>query len=413
MDLLLRGGLVIDTELSPVAMSGVDVLVSDGRIAAVGPGLVAESAAVIDCTGRIVLPGFVDTHRHLWQTVLRSAASDVSLGQYIEVVLRSAGPRVRPEDVYAGTFAGALECLDSGITTVQDYAYSPTFSHASASVSALQASGIRALFGYGQPVFGAPSAAEDVAAAAELADSSVSVALAPMGPSFAEMDEVARTWELAQGLGMRVLVHVGNGPTVGAPISALKSAGLLSSEITFVHGNSLEDAELSLIASAGAGVSIAPAVEARMGHGGPVVGRLRRLGVTTGLGVDVVSAVAGDMFSLMRATLMSASFGDVHVTPAEVLRMATVEGAAAIGMADQVGSLRVGKQADLMVLRANDVNLVGGVAHDPVNAVVTAAHPGNVELVMVGGEVVKRDGRLLTAGDPGAVLASAAHLVAV
>lgn len=121
-----------------------------------------------------------------------------------------------------------------------------------------------------------------------------------------------------------------------------------------------------------------------MGHGAPMVRRTRALGVHTGLGADSVTAVAGDMFSIMRATLLTAQFsGGVHVTPADVLRMATIEGAAAIGVADRVGSLGVGKHADLVVLRADDLNLVG--TSDPVAAVVTAAHPGNIERVFVGG----------------------------
>ena len=300
--MLIKNGLVVD--VVGMTASVRDVLVEDGRIAAVGPGL--SGAPVIDATDRIVLPGFVDTHRHVWQTLVRSLAADASLGQYIELVLRDVAPTLRPEDMYRGTLAGALECLASGITTVQDYSGTPTFEHASAALDALKESGIRAQFGYGQPIGGPPSAAGDVAKAAELGNDLVSVMLAPLGPSFSPLDEVAAAWEVAQANGMRIAVHVGNGPTVGEPISLLRDNGLLGPDITFVHGNSLSDGELALIGSAGAAVSIAPAVEARMGHGGPVVGRLKRLGVTTGLGVDVVSAVAGDMFSLMRATLMSA-----------------------------------------------------------------------------------------------------------
>ncbi|GLZ35897.1 TRZ/ATZ family hydrolase [Lentzea sp. NBRC 105346] len=381
--MLIKNGLVVD--VAGLTASVRDVLIEDGRIAAVGPGL--SGSPVIDASGLIVLPGFVDTHRHMWQTLVRSLAADVSLGQYIELVLRDEAPRLRPEDTYAGTLAGAVECLASGITTVQDYAGTPSFDHASASLDALKSSGIRALFGYGQPLGGDLPDAGDVAKAAELGNDLVSVMLAPLGPSFSSLDEVSRAWQLARSHDMRIAVHVGNGPTVGEPISLLRDNGLLGPDITFVHGNSLSDDELALIGSVGAGVSIAPAVEARMGHGGPVVGRLKRLGVTTGLGVDVVSAVAGDMFSLMRATLMSATFGDTHVTPGDVLRMATVDGAAALGMADRIGSIEAGKFADLVLLRANDVNLAG--TRDVISAVVTAAHPGNVETVIVAGNVVR------------------------
>ncbi|WP_279582681.1 amidohydrolase family protein [Fodinicola feengrottensis] len=164
-----------------------------------------------------------------------------------------------------------------------------------------------------------------------------------------------------------------------------------------MHANSLPDDELKLIGESGGAVSITPAVEARMGHGAPTVGRLAALGVTTGLGVDVVTSVAGDPFSVMRATLLTGQFGEgVRVSPADVLRMATIDGAAALGMRDRIGSLSPGKQADVVLLRTDALNLVGAVHHDPIGAVVTAAHPGNVDTVLVAGKVVKRDGQLLS-----------------
>lgn len=376
MDVLLSNALVIDTD--PVAvMPGTDVLISDGRIAAVGKGLTA--ATVIDCTDRIVLPGFVDTHRHLWQGLMRSFCADMTLQEYLRNLLWPVQRVLTPDDLEIGTLAGGLECLASGITTVLDYSFSPTFEHAEAAVRGLRASGVRAQFGYGQPVETA-LVPEDVMRGAGLGGGVVEIALAPLGPSFDDMAVVEEAWGLARSLGMRVMVHVAGQEK---PMSALRERGLLHSDITFVHGNGLPDDELKLVAEAGAGVSIAPALEARMGHGGPMVARTRGFGVLTGLGTDTVTAVAGDMFSVMRATLLSAFLSGGEVTPADVLRMATIEGAAAAGMADRIGSLGVGKHADLVVLRANDINLVG--THDPVAAVVTAAHPGNVERVFVGG----------------------------
>ena len=377
MDFVLRNALVIDTD-PVVVRPGTDVLVSEGRIAAVGKGLTA--AEVIDCTDRIVLPGFVDTHRHLWQVLTRSFCADMTLLEYLDELLRPAQRVLTPEELEIGTFAGGLECLASGVTTVLDFSFSPTFEHAEAAVRGLRASGVRALFGYGQPL-DAPMVPEDVTRGAGLAGGTVEVALAPMGPSYADLADVEATWELARSLGLRIMVHLA---AQGRPVSLLRDHGLLHPDITFVHGNGLPDDELALVARAGAGVSIAPALEARMGHGGPMVRRTRGLGVPTGLAADTVAVVAGDMFSVMRATLLSAHVSEgVHVTPADVLRMATVEGAAAAGMADRVGSLGTGRHADLIVLRANDINLVG--TQDPVAAVVTAAHPGNVEKVFVGG----------------------------
>ncbi|MEO3808935.1 amidohydrolase family protein [Sphaerisporangium sp. B11E5] len=415
--LLLRGATVIDTEPEPHARHGVDVLVEDGRIAAVGPGLPSAGAAVLDCSARIVLPGFVDAHRHLWQTVLRGIAPDAGLMDYVSLVQRRLARRVTPEDVRAATLAGALECLDGGITTVQDYSdiqQSPD--HTEAVLSALRESGVRAVFGYGYPLFGPgggrpgvrdPAEVRRVRAAHFPGDTSLlRMVLAPRGPSYSPLETVREDWLLARDLGLRIAVHVASGPLAEHPVATLRDHDLLAPGTLYVHGNSLPGHELRLIAGSGGAVAVAPGVEAQMGHGPPVITRLREAKVTTALGADVVTSSPGDMFSLMRAALLTARLehaGREGDTPrpaaADILRMATLDGAAALGLDDQVGSLRPGKHADLVLLRTDAVNL-SGARHDPVATVVTAAHPGNVDTVLVAGTVVKRDGRLLTPHTP-------------
>lgn len=180
-----------------------------------------------------------------------------------------------------------------------------------------------------------------------------------------------------------------------------------------MHGNSLPDSELRLIAESGGAVAITPMIEASMRFGAPMAGRLRRAGIPTGLGADAVTSAPGDMFSQMRAALMSSHFdgdgdggaGSSTVKAADVLRMATAEGAQALGLADEVGSLGIGKRADLVLLRADALNLAP-VAHDPIGAVVTAAHPGNIDTVLVDGRPVKRAGQLIY-GELGGVLDTA------
>lgn len=420
MRTLVRNGTLIDTD--PVAvLPATDLLVEDGRIAAVGRDLPAGDAEVVDATGRYVLPGFVDTHRHTWQTALRGIAADHDLGAYLSRVLGEIGGRVRPGDVRVATLAGALEALDGGVTTLQDFSHAlRTPEHADAALDGLRASGIRALFGYGYPVFGGEPGLADGAApspghtgrgsgiapyrssVADRADvrrvhasmgGLITMALAPHGPSYSPIDAVAEDWALARELDMPLVVHVGAGPVAERPIDALRAHGLLRPGTVYVHGNSLPDEELKLIADSGGTASVAPAVEARMGHGAPVLARLRAAGVPTGLGVDVVTTVAGDMFTLMRAAMLGLdASGGPRLSPSDALRLATIEGARVLGMADLVGSPAVGKQADLILLRADDLNLLG--AADPVAAVVTSAHPGNVETVLVAGNAVKRDGRL-------------------
>ncbi|WP_416985975.1 amidohydrolase family protein [Streptomyces sp. T028] len=398
--ILIRNGHVIDTDPQPYARPNTDVLIEDGRIVAVGTDLSAEGATVIDATDRIVLPGFVDTHRHVWQSALRGAAVDVDLGAYLGI-LAQCGPTFRPGDVYTATLAGALECLDSGITTQLDYShisYSPE--HADAAIDALRTAGLRAVYGYGTPVTGGGSL-DDVRRirTERLADDNalVTMAYAPLGPSFTPVEVVAGEWKVADELDLRVTFHVAATPVNPQPITALRDAGLLREKILYVHGNTLGDDELKLIADSGAAASAAPGAEAMLGNNSPVAGRLKRLGVTTGLGVDAVTSAPGDMFSLMRAALLASQIADSpRMTCADVLRMATLGGAEALGLADRTGSLRPGKQADLVLIRLDDLSTLTA-ERDPIAAVVTAAHPHNVDTVLVAGQVMKSDSRLVHA----------------
>ncbi|WP_371405403.1 amidohydrolase family protein [Kribbella sp. NBC_00662] len=411
MRLLLEGGTVIDTFPEVVVRRGTDVLIEDGRIAAVGPGLSVD-AEVIDASERIVLPGFVDTHRHLWQTALRGITVDDGLGTYFERVLGAYGSRFRAEDVAAGNLVGALECLDAGITTVQDYSHvQRTPAHADAALDALERSGIRAVFGYGpSPLGGGAVDAGEMRRIMSRQSDRLGLAVAAIGPSFAPFETVRADWELADSLGVPVVVHISSSSRTPDPITQLRNAGLARPNTLYVHGNNLPDAELKVIAETGAAVSITPTVEARMEMGRPLAGRLRAAGVDFSLGIDVVTTSGGDMFRAMHEVL---ALGYQAFSAADVLQLATLGGARALGLAD-VGSLAVGNKADVVLVRSTDINLVGGL-HDPVATVVTAAHPGNVDTVLVGGTPVKRHGHLVsTSLDQalGALAESTAYLTA-
>ncbi|WP_202875386.1 amidohydrolase family protein, partial [Kribbella albertanoniae] len=404
MRILVQGGLVIDTAPEVVVRPETDVLISDGRIVAVGPGLSADGASVIDARGRIVLPGFVDTHRHVWQTALRGIGTAGDLGFYFDKVMQARGTRYRPSDVAASNLVGALECLDGGITTVQDYSHvQGSASFAEAAVDALDRSGIRAVFGFGpSPLVGGPVDGSALRRVAALASDRITVAVASTGPAYAPFEVVEADWALAAELGLSIVTHIDRSHLTETPIALLASANLLRPDTLYVHCNNLSDAELKLIAESGASVSIAPAVESRLEMGAPVAARLKSLGVPVSLGIDTVTSAAGDIFSAMREIL---ALGHNSFTAAEVLQLATVAGAHALNLPD-IGSLAIGNQADLILLRATDLNLAGGL-QDPVATVVTSAHPGNVETVLVGGTVVKRNGRLTTTPVPEALAALA------
>lgn len=389
MTMIIRGGTAVDTD--PVQARAADVLVEDGRIAAVGPDLpVPAGAEVLDATGMLVLPGFVDTHRHTWQAGLRARCVDTSLAAYLDLVLGTIGPRYQPDDVRTGTLAGALECLDAGITTVVDWNHvQHTPDHTAAALDALRTAGVRAVFGYcvRDP---------DVAAARRVHAATgglVTMAAAPFGPEIVDEDAALAEWRVARELDLAVTVHMG---ALGADSAArgldfLARNGLLGPRTSYAHGNDYSDEQLKIIADSGGTISVSPVVEMALGMGAPVTARALAAGVPVGLGADTVLSGPGDMFSLMRATYAQARL-DSGFTTGDALRAATVEGARVAGL-DGLGTLTPGSHADLVLLRTD----LPGVApvHDPVASIVLSMDTRSVDTVIVGGRVVKRDGRLL------------------
>jgi cytosine/adenosine deaminase-related metal-dependent hydrolase len=388
-----------------------DVLIEDARIAAVGADLSAVDARVVDASRRIVMPGLVDTHRHLWQSSLRQIAADWTLGQYVEHMLFGLGHRFTPEDVHVGTLLGAIEVLDAGITTVMDWAHiMRTPDHADAAVSGLRDSGVRAVFGYGNPH---PPAAEwyrkDVIRVAEehfAADGLVTYAIASNGPEFGPFEDTIVDLELARQLGIRASLHLGVG-LLGEKraVTAMGRHDLLGPDLIYVHCNTCTDEELRLIAGTGGHVSISPRIEMQMGHGYPATGRLRAAGIEPSLSVDIVSGVGGSLFAEMRGTLEAErgwqnhlalargeNLAELPITTRDVVRMATIEGARTLGLEDRIGSLTPGKQADIILLDIDRPNLS---LVNSLPAAVVLSDNQNVDTVFVAGQMVKAAGRLL------------------
>ncbi|CDP86681.1 MULTISPECIES: amidohydrolase family protein [Mycolicibacterium] len=415
--LLIRNGFVVSLDHQVGSQPESDVLVEDGLIVAIGPGLEVSDAQVIDATGTIVVPGFVDTHRHTWQTSLRGMMPSCSLESYMGTVMFGIGSIVRPEDVYAGNQWGALEALNAGVTTIVDWAHcNNTPEHADAAVDALRTTGIRVMYAYGPPsgpalieqagVPHTPDARRLRSRYFSSNDDLMTFALALRGPGLCPPEIVKHDWNYARELDARITMHVGMripGLEMSGVIQELDDAGLLGSDTTYVHLNTNSDAELALIADSGGSASIAPYVEMVMGHGHPPIGRLLDHGITPSLSVDVTTTVPGDMFTQMRVALAQnreLAFKDdprepfsPTLTHEDVLRFATVAGAAACGLDDKIGTLTPGKQADLVLVRADDVNTFP--VCDPIGTVVTSADTSNVDTVIVRGEVRKRNGRLV------------------
>ncbi|MCG7416517.1 MULTISPECIES: amidohydrolase family protein [Microbacterium] len=416
---LLRGGTVITAVRPGEVLTDTDILIgADGTIEAIGQGLDAADAEVIDVRGRIVHPGFVDTHRHTWQSVVRNLASDWSLTEYLAGLHTGLSKHFRPEDTYTGNYLGALEALDSGITTLVDWSHNlATPEHADAAVAALKDTGMRAVFahGGGAEQWGSlPSANPHPADARRVRDEHfssgdglVTMALALRGPQFVTPEVNVLDFRLAADLDLRVTMHAGDGYWgKSGPIHKMNADGLLSDRITYVHCCTLSDDELRLISDSGGTASVAPDVEMQMGHGFPATGRLLRAGIRPTFSIDVCSSNGGDMFATMRTAIgmqraldnaPSVDTGEVleriSLTCADVVQFATIDGAHAAGLAETTGSLAVGKAADIVVL--DDRSLALTPLNNPIGSLVYSAHPGLVRDVFVQGRRVKKDGELV------------------
>ena len=416
--LLIRTRAVVTMDPGLGDVEHGEILVEDDVIAAVGTGLPAEGAEILDAGELIALPGFVDGHRHTWQTAVRHCAVGWDLAAYQANVQGVVGEHMTPEDAYAGNLLGALSALDAGITTLRDESHvqnSPA--HTDALIAALRDAGIRACFAYGWPSTDAMSwlwesdraLPEDIRRVRYEVlprdDGLVTLQALLRGPELSGLEVTRADVARARELGLRMSMHMGTGEygTLHHGIRALHGAGLLGDDMIFVHCCTSDDDELAMAAAAGASACVTPAVEASMpGLGAPATGRLLAHGLRPALGVDVEVGTPGDMFNLMRAALAAERLREtlLGVEPGEaaplsardLLAFATIDGAVAAGLGDRVGSLTAGKQADVILVGTNALNLVPG--DDWAASLVAAGHAGNVDTVLVAGRVVKQDGRL-------------------
>jgi 5-methylthioadenosine/S-adenosylhomocysteine deaminase len=419
--MLLRGGCVLTMDAQIGDLPTGDVLIEDGKIAAVDRQIDAD-ADVIDVSGRIVIPGFVDTHRHTWEAAIRGCAPNATLDDYFVEVLDTFAPLYRAEDVYASNLAGSLECLNAGITTLVDWSHiNNTPEHPDAAIRALQEVGIRAQYAYGsantsladywyESKLAIPE--DDVRRIRDTYFSSdsglLTMGLATRGPGFCQDDVVRAEWRLAEELGIPVTVHVAMGRLAGrfGMIKQLAALDLLRAGTTYIHCCYFSEEEWRLVADSGGLISIAPQVEVQMGHGWPPVMKSIEYGLRPSLSIDVVTTVPGDMFTQIRSAFgterarvnaeawqADTPVPETMLTARRMLQMATLDGAHVAGLEDRTGSLTPGKRADVVVIDATALNVAP--VHDPVAAVTLCADVSNVETVIVDGVVRKRDGRLV------------------
>jgi cytosine/adenosine deaminase-related metal-dependent hydrolase len=425
---LVRGDAVLTMDETAGDLPTGDVLIEGARIAAVAPRIDAGDAYVIDTTGAVVMPGFVDTHRHTWQTQMRGLCADWTLSDYFLGMRLAISPAYAAGDVYVGNYAGALEALDAGVTTILDFSHCMnTPEHADAALAGLRDAGIRALHCYGffasdpaSPVFPCHEARR--ADFTRIVRTHAAGGLVTLGAALTEVgavpwaDTVAEI-ETSRRLGARIVAHTGCvwGSLMTGGVQALHTRGLLGPEQVHVHCNTLDDADWRCLAAAGAHLSISPETELNMGMGRPAFARCREHGMGPTLSCDIISLNSGDLLTQARVGLAYARFADNEVvnqrgampstlsyTARDALAWATINGARACGLDAEIGSLRPGQQGDLIVVGGGD-GFASHPRHDVAGTVVFQATRHDVRTVLVAGRLVKHGGALLGVDAPAVV----------
>lgn len=421
-DLIIRSGHVVTMDPGLGDIPHGDVLVTGGRIAAVGAGLDAAAlgapqARELDARGMIVAPGLVETHWHLWNTLLRSMSGgmpgeDRPAG-YFPVSL-GLGQVFTDQDNYHGTLLACAEAINSGITTVHDWSHNVRGpAHAEAELRALAEAGLRARYSYGYSAGHPNDQVMDTGGLRALhrgwktgfgAGGLLTLGVACRGPGGSNPamrvppGVYQREMATARELGLPVTVHASGPPAAAGQIAALAGAGLLGPDLQVVHANSATAAEIAQLAEAGCAVSLSPFSELLIGYGLPQTAELLAAGIRVGLSVDTTALTGNaDMFAIMKLTqglINATAHQEFACTARQALALGTIEGARSLGLDAVTGSLTPGKRADIILVATGHPNL--GVLTDPAGLLVTAAQPGNVDTVLASGQILKRGGALVT-----------------
>ncbi|WP_409271684.1 amidohydrolase family protein [Pseudomonas sp. KCJK9111] len=407
---LIQGATVLSMDGDIGNLVRGDILIEGSTIKAIGEHLEVGDAMVIDASGMIAMPGMVDTHRHSWEGQLRRINPNAAtLEDYCNATHFSFAKYYRPADMYIGNLLSALGCIDAGITTLVDNSHnSRTGAHSDAAVEALLDAGIRAVHASGAPVAGEWDKAHWPGNLERLQEKYIKHGDNPL-LSLAVMAQLEpELWAEARRLGLPIITEFFGGG-MAAQLPELHRKGLLRSDNIFNHCTALPDAGWEILREAGVRVNVCPRSDAHYGieDGMFAMQSAQRHGISPGLSVDNETSYSGDMFMEMRVAFylqrvigmhQQRCCGEDHhpvvTLPAHsLLKSATIDGAFCAGLQDKVGSLVAGKQADLILINAQDINLypVGNA----FGTVVHAAERSNVDTVMIGGRIVKRDGKVL------------------
>jgi cytosine/adenosine deaminase-related metal-dependent hydrolase len=408
--MLIRGATILSMDEKVGNFERGDILIKGSSITAVGQNLDAQGAHIIDAANMIAMPGMVDSHRHSWEGQLRRINPNATcLDDYSNATHFSFAKYYRPSDIYVGNLLTALGAIDAGITTLIDNSHnSRTAEHSDAAVEALLDAGIRAIHASGAPVSGEWDRAHWPGNWQRLQDKYFRnnpdglVSLGVMAQLEPEL------WAEARRLGLSIVTEF-FGAEMGSELKSLHQQGLLGPDNIFNHCTALPDEGWKILREAGVRVNVCPRSDAHYGieDGMFAIEAAHRHGITPGLSVDNETSYSTDMFMEMRVAFYLQRVMGMHKQPhccdsgrslttlpaAQLLKAATVDGAYCAGLQDKVGSLTPGKQADLILINAGDINLYPN--GNAFGTVVHATERSNIDTVMIGGRIVKQGGKVV------------------
>jgi cytosine/adenosine deaminase-related metal-dependent hydrolase len=413
-EFLVRRGYVLTMDPGLGDIMDGDVHVRNGDIVAVGRNLRAPGASVLEGRNMIVMPGFVDTHWHMWTTYLRGMAGDKAEDGYFPVTT-AYGQVMRPEDMYYGTRLSAAEAIYSGITTVNDDCHNVrTHEHAEQDIRALAESGLRGNWSYGS-YRGVPAGELRNLASVERLhqnwakhsnDGLLTLgfswggvpAATAAGPAPAQaVENAVKEIEAARRLGLRISMHLAS--REGTPPGQVQAqAKHLGKDMVLIHMLAATPDEMKLVAASGASISASPGSELRIGYGLTKACEFMDAGINVCVSVDTAPLTGNchmfGILKLLRNAENAKALNEFKLSTRRALELGTIAGARALGIDDKVGSLAPGKRADLIMIQTNVITM--GVFTDPTRMVVEAAEPSNVDTVMIDGRILKRGGKLTT-----------------
>ena len=401
---LIKNGVVLSFDSKVGDFDRADVLIEGKKIAAIRPNIRAEGAQVVDAARMIVIPGFIDTHHHFYQAQLRNVLANGLLADYFRDISGAATNLYRVEDAYVGNYIGALRSIDAGVTTIVDLSQvSNTPEHSDALVKGLKDSGIRAVYGYSRGSGPGAKWPDDVERIQKkhFASNDQLVTLA-LGTAV-NKDQ----WLVARRQGLRIWTHVVGGNPASAPEAVMKlgDEGLMKDDNVYIHFTGATPDQVKRIKDTGGWLSVACPIEMAMRHGMPPIQQALDVGIRPSLSSDVETTMSADMFTQMRAvfTLQRALLneralkGEQNLPPLlaakDVIEFATLQGGRASGLESRIGTLTPGKEADIVLLRADLTNTLP--LNNAYGAIVTAMDTANVDTVFIAGRAVKRGGKLV------------------